>query len=86
MKGNKIQLPENSPVIGRVYKHYKGDLYKVTAIALHSNDDVWMIVYEPMYENPDAPLFTRPLSEWGEIVDLNGEKVERFKLQMWDCR
>ena len=68
MKGNKIPLPENAPTVGSTHRHYKGDPYKVQALALHSNDDEWMVVYEPMYENPDASLFTRPVREWDEDV------------------
>jgi hypothetical protein len=37
-----------------------------------------MVVYEPMYENPDAPFFTRPLREWGEMVEREGKSVTRF--------
>jgi hypothetical protein len=78
MKGNIVPLPAEAPQKGQVYRHYKGDLYKVFALALHSNDEVWMVVYEPLYENPDAPYFTRPLSEWTEIMDWEGQKVQRF--------
>jgi hypothetical protein len=39
-----------------------------------------MVVYEPMYECPDAHLFTRPLREWGEEVEWEGERVGRFSL------
>lgn len=80
MRGNAIPLPENAPKEGEVYKHYKGDSYRVKALALHSNDDEWMVVYEPLYENSDAPLFTRPLREWNEDVLWNGQKVKRFML------
>lgn len=80
MKGNTVPLPDDAPKVGAVYKHYKGDPYKVIALALHSNDDEWMVVYEPLYENADAPLFTRLLREWGEIVEWQGEKVMRFAL------
>lgn len=82
MKGNKVELPEKCPNIGEVYKHYKGDFYKVIAIALHSNDEVWMVVYEPMYDNPDAAYFTRPLSEWYDLCTWEDthQKVQRFTL------
>ena len=73
-----IPLPEGAPGKGEVYKHYKkGDLYKVVDLALHSNDDEWMVVYEPMYKSP-YKLFTRPLREWGEIVEWQGQKLVRF--------
>lgn len=73
-----MPLPENAPKKGEVYKHYKGDLYKVHELALHSNDEEWMVVYEPMYNNPDAPLFTRPLREWRQVVEWSGKQTERF--------
>ncbi len=80
MKVNSIPVPLYAPQIGGVYRHYKGDLYKVVALALHASDDVWMVVYEPLYVNPSAPVFTRSLVEWVEYVDWNGQLVQRFYL------
>ena len=78
MKGTIIPLPANAPKIGEVCRHYKGDLYKVFELALHSNDGEWMVVYSPQYECPDAHLFTRPLREWFEEVEWEGKSVQRF--------
>jgi hypothetical protein len=75
------EVPASAPKVGEVYKHYKGDPYKVVSLALHANDEEWMVVYEPLYENPAAPLFTRPLREWGEQVEWQGQTVERFSKQ-----
>ncbi len=72
-------LPPGSPKLGDVYMHYKGDSYRVVSIALHSNDDEWMVVYEPVYDSPDARYFTRPLREWSEVVEWGGEKKVRFE-------
>lgn len=74
-------LPPDAPKQGETYRHYKGDAYRVILLALHSNDNEWMVVYEPTYENPDAPFFTRPLREWGEMVTWEGETVMRFVRQ-----
>ena len=71
-------VPHDAPKAGEAYRHYKGDLYKVVDIALHSSDDEWMVVYAPMYENPAAKLFTRPLDEWREMVGWEGRRVQRF--------
>ncbi len=79
-KGYKPEEPINPPMKGKVYKHYKGDSYEVVNIARHSNEDIWMVVYKPLYENADAELFTRPLSDWREEVEWNGEVVTRFSL------
>lgn len=79
-KGNIVPLPEDAPKKGEVYQHYKGDSYRVHELALHSNDEEWMVVYEPLYKNPDAPYFTRPLREWREVVEWRGKHTNRFTL------
>ncbi len=79
-KGYRPPLTGTVPKPRETYKHYKGDLYEVVGLAIHSNDDIWMVVYKPLYDNADAEMFTRPLSEWNEEVLWNGEKVSRFRL------
>lgn len=37
-----------------------------------------MAVYESFYANPDAPYFTRPLREWHEMVEWDGNSIKRF--------
>jgi hypothetical protein len=71
-------LPADAPKWGETYRHYKGDLYRVVLLAEHSNDDEWMVVYEPLYENPDAPYFTLPLDEWNKTVNWEGRMCNRF--------
>ena len=82
-KGDPVPpLPHDAPQSGEVYRHYKGDLYRIVLLAEHSNDDEWMVVYEATYENPDAPYFTRPLREWAEQVEWEGRKCRRFTRQI----
>ncbi len=70
-------VPADAPRPGEQYRHYKGDSYKVVGLALDSNDQ-WVVVYEPMYENAAAPMFTRPASEWHQEVEWEGQRVARF--------
>ncbi len=78
-KGDPIPpKPDGAPQKGEVYKHYKGDKYRVTGLALNSADDTWMVLYEPMYENAVTEFFTRPLKEWRQVVEWEGKQVERF--------
>lgn len=79
-KGYIPPLQQKTPQKGEVYRHYKGDMYEVVGLAIHSNDDMWMVVYKPLYENADAELFTRPLDEWFSEVSYNNETVERFRI------
>jgi len=71
-------LSGNAPQTGEVYKHYKGDSYRVVGMALHSPDDSWNVVYEPLYDGAVSKLFSRPLIEWFEMVEWEGRKVQRF--------
>jgi hypothetical protein len=70
-------VPTDAPKAGEVYKHYKGDSYRVVGLSLHS-DETWLVVYEPLYEGAVSKLFTRPVIEWREVVEWQGQKVERF--------
>jgi hypothetical protein len=78
-RGDKVIIPESCPKAGETYKHYKGDLYRIVLLAEHSNDNEWMVVYEAMYEHPDAPYFTRPLRQWHERIEWKGEMKKRFE-------
>lgn len=80
-KGNVVPLPSDAPKAGEVYKHYKGahgGMYRVVGMAIDTQDDSWVVIYEPLYENAVAQLFTRPLNEWREMVEWEGTQVERF--------
>lgn len=79
-KGYIPELPILFPKKGEAYTHYKGDRYEVVGLAIHSNEDIWMVVYKPLYENADAELFTRPLYEWFQSLEWEGKQVQRFTL------
>ena len=64
-------------VIGGIYKHYKGNEYKVIDIATHSETLEKMVVYRALYGNED--VWVRPASMWSEEVDTANGKVLRFE-------
>ncbi len=55
--------------IGKTYKHYKGNIYKVIALAKHSETLEDMIVYQSVKTNE---IWVRPKKMWSEIVDDKG--------------
>lgn len=77
-RGDRVVVTENCPKVGEIYRHYKGDLYKVILISEHSDPDELCVVYEAMYENPDFPYFSRLLKSWEEMLEWNGQKIKRF--------
>ncbi|HCU65362.1 MAG TPA: DUF1653 domain-containing protein [Rheinheimera sp.] len=59
------------------YRHYKGQLYQLTAIATHSEELQPYAVYRALYGNYD--LWVRPLQMFTENVSIQGEEVARFQ-------
>ena len=55
--------------VGKFYKHYKGNLYKIIALGKHSENLEEMIVYQSV---KDGQIWIRPKSMWNEIIDNNG--------------
>ncbi len=66
-----------------IYKHYKGNLYEVLGIALHSETLEKMVIYKALYESEFGKnvIFVRPLKMFKENVLINGKKIPRFKMQ-----
>ena len=62
--------------VGKFYKHYKGNLYKIIALGKHSENLEEMIVYQSV---KDGQIWIRPKSMWNEIIDNNG--TLRFTLK-----
>ena len=60
----------NEAIIGRVYRHYKGDYCLVEGIALHTETEEEMVVYRALYGN--CELFVRP-------KDLFLRKIDKEK-------
>ena len=54
--------------IGKKYRHYKGNVYKIIAFAKHSETTEDMVVYSSV---KDGATWVRPLSMWSEVVDEN---------------
>jgi hypothetical protein len=65
--------------VGAVYRHYKGNRYRVLHLAKHSETLKDLVIYECLYENPAGKIWARPLEMWGESVSVNGSMILRFK-------
>ncbi len=61
--------------IGKTYKHYKGNIYKIIAIGKNSETLEEMIVYQSV---KDGQVWIRPAVMWNETV--NDDKTLRFTL------
>ncbi len=74
MKQDRLPaLPALRP--GR-YRHYKGGMYELLAVAYHSETLEPMVVYRALYGTGD--VWVRPASMWEESVEHEGRTVPRF--------
>jgi cyclomaltodextrinase / maltogenic alpha-amylase / neopullulanase len=60
-----------------IYQHYKGKRYEVLGVAKHSETEEDLVVYKKLYD--DGGLWVRPLKMFLEDVEVDGQKVPRFK-------
>lgn len=67
----------NRIIIGNIYRHYKGDQYKVLRLANHTETMERYVVYEKL--NSDV-TWIRPEKMFLENVEVRGKLMPRFQL------
>ena len=68
-KGKVIKMASKrqAPVEGQIYKHFKGSLYRIVTIAVHTETSDKLVVYQSI-EKPER-VFARPLDMFMSEVD-----------------
>lgn len=71
-------------LIGKVYRHFKGNYYFVRDVALNSETQERMVVYSPLYDRKDSLLWVRPEKMFLEKIpdrpdNITGQE-HRFEL------
>lgn len=59
-----------------VYRHFKGNLYRLITVARHSETLEEMVVYQALYG--EGGFWVRPAAMWDEIVEKENYTGPRF--------
>lgn len=74
---------QSNPVSpGKYYRHFRGKIYKVIGVALHTETEEPMVVYQAQYG--DTKLFVRPLAMFTEELDEKRypEAKQKFRFEL----
>jgi len=69
--------------IGKIYKHYKGQYYRVLYHAKNTEDETLMVVYQQLYSTekyPEGFIWVRPHMMFHEIMKIDNVLIDRFAL------
>lgn len=58
-----------------IYRHFKGGMYEVLGIAIHSETEEKMVIYRSLKNNS---LWVRPKKMWEEKIEREGKIYQRF--------
>ena len=74
---NFIMTEEWQEMIGREFRHFKGNLYRLEGFAKDSETLEQMVVYRALYG--DGGLWVRPAKMFFETIERDGKLMKRFE-------
>ena len=69
---------EQESLIGREFRHFKGNLYRIEGFAKDSETQEEMVVYRALYG--EQGLWVRPAKMFFETIERDGKTMKRFEL------
>jgi hypothetical protein len=60
------------------YQHYKGGKYRVIGIGKNTETENDVVIYQPLHES-DVTYWVRPYEMFFDTVQVEGEKIPRFR-------
>jgi hypothetical protein len=73
-----IMTDEQAELVGRTFRHFKGNLYRLEGFAKDSETLEEMVVYRALYGK--RGLWVRPAKMFFETVERDGRTMKRFEL------
>lgn len=82
MNNQKLAKEYREKLVGKKFKHFKGNIYKVIEVGIHSEDAGCMVIYHT--DSDESLVWVRPLEMFLSEVDKNKypdvEQKYRFEL------
>lgn len=69
-------MTKTKALIGKKYKHYKGGIYRVINIAIHTETNEVLVIYQGLETNK---VWARPKEMFEETVEIDGKIINRFE-------
>ena len=69
---------EQQKLVGREFRHFKGNLYRLEGFAKDSETLEPIVVYRALYG--EGGLWVRPAQMFFETIERNGKMIKRFEL------
>jgi len=69
---------EQESLVGREFRHFKGNLYRIEGFAKDSETQEDTVVYRALYG--EHGLWVRPAKMFFETIERDGKRMKRFAL------
>lgn len=69
---------EEKKLIGRKFRHFKGNRYRLEGFAKDSETTEEVVIYRQLYG--EGSLWVRPAKMFFETIERDGKMIKRFEL------
>ena len=70
---------EERKLIGRTFRHFKGNRYRLEGFAKDSETTEEVVIYRQLYG--EGSLWVRPAKMFFETIERDGKMIKRFELE-----
>jgi hypothetical protein len=73
--------------VGKIYRHYRGNYYYIKDIAIHSETEEELVIYQALYG--EYKTFARPIEMFFDEVDITSDDniyKQKYRFELVDIR